>query len=70
MSAEWMTVSFADAPFSIIDGDRGTNYPKQHEFSSDGHCLFLNAGNVTTDGFSFADCAFISQEKDTALTGC
>jgi len=27
----------------------------------------LNAGNVTTTGFDFSDCAFISEEKDTDL---
>lgn len=67
MSSEWKKVSFAEAPFEIIDGDRGANYPKQHDFSKTGHCLFLSAGNVTKDGFSFSDCAFISETKDSAL---
>lgn len=67
MSSEWGTVSFAEAPFSIIDGDRGANYPKQNEFSSDGYCLFLNAGNVTANGFDFSDCAFVSKDKDSML---
>lgn len=67
MSSEWHTLTFADAPFCIIDGDRGANYPKQHDFSSLGYCLFLNAGNVTDNGFSFSDCAFITQEKDSVL---
>ena len=31
----------------IIDGDRGKNYPHQHEFLDEGYCLFLNTGNVT-----------------------
>ncbi|MBQ6851770.1 MAG: restriction endonuclease subunit S, partial [Oscillospiraceae bacterium] len=35
----------------IIDGDRGANYPKQEEFSDNGFCLFLNAKNVTANGF-------------------
>ncbi|MFA6307201.1 MAG: restriction endonuclease subunit S, partial [Patescibacteria group bacterium] len=55
------------APFEIIDGDRGTNYPKQDEFNQNGYCLFLNAKNVTTDGFAFNECYFISQEKDKIL---
>src|SRR5690625_2701416 len=67
MSSEWKILPFADAPLEIIDGDRGANYPKQHEFSKVGHCLFLNAGNVTKDGFSFSDCSFISASKDAAL---
>ena len=67
MSSEWHTLTFADAPFYIIDGDRGANYPKQYDFRSLGYCLFLNAGNVTDNGFSFSDCAFITQEKDSVL---
>jgi type I restriction enzyme S subunit len=59
--------TLADGPLEIIDGDRGKNYPKQGEFASSGQCLFLNAGNVTTGGFNFSDCAFISAEKDAAL---
>lgn len=67
MESEWKTSTFADAPMEIIDGDRGVNYPKQSDFCSRGYCLFLNAGNVTTTGFKFSDCAFISEEKDAAL---
>ena len=51
----------------IIDGDRGVNYPKQEEFSDNGFCLFLNAKNVTANGFSFENCMFITAEKDKLL---
>ena len=51
----------------IIDGDRGKNYPKQNEFFPEGYCLFLNAGNVTPNGFSFEENSFITQEKDDLL---
>lgn len=51
----------------IIDGDRGSNYPKQDEFSSAGYCLFLNAGNVTSSGFMFEENMFITKEKDSIL---
>lgn len=51
----------------IIDGDRGKNYPKQEEFSDSGFCLFLNAKNVTAQGFSFENCTYITEEKDTLL---
>lgn len=51
----------------IIDGDRGKNYPQQHEFFNDGYCLFLDAGNVTADGFKFDSTHYITQEKDAAL---
>ena len=47
----------------IIDGDRGKNYPQQHEFLDEGYCLFLNMGNVTKAGFSFDSNQFISKEK-------
>lgn len=51
----------------IIDGDRGKNYPKQEEFTEHGYCLFLNAKNVTSVGFNFTNCMFISKEKDEIL---
>lgn len=51
----------------IIDGDRGKNYPKQEEFSDSGFCLFLNAKNVTAQGFSFESCTYITEEKDALL---
>ena len=60
-------IDFESAPFEIIDGDRGKNYPKQNEFSRFGHCLFLSARNVTPRGFEFSDCQFISEEKDQFL---
>lgn len=64
---EWPKLTFDDAPLEIIDGDRGVNYPKQSDFSKIGHCLFLNAGNVTNSGFSFTECSFIDQERDRIL---
>lgn len=59
--------ALGELPLEIIDGDRGANYPKTNEFSPNGHCLFLNAGNVSSRGFSFSDTAFISSEKDQLL---
>ena len=56
-----------DLPVSIIDGDRGKAYPKRSEFTKSGHCLFLNAGNVTSTGFDFSDCSFISEERHSLL---
>ena len=38
----WATLSFKDLGLSVIDGDRGVNYPKQDDFSIQDHCLFLN----------------------------
>jgi type I restriction enzyme S subunit len=54
-------------PIEIIDGDRGVNYPKNSEFSSNGYCLFLSAQNVTSTGFKFNECSFITKEKDEIL---
>lgn len=51
----------------IIDGDRGKNYPKAEEFYEKEYCLFLNAKNVTNNGFSFENCMFITEEKDKSL---
>ena len=51
----------------IIDGDRGKNYPTANDFYEDEHCLFLNAKNVTSNGFSFDSCMFITKEKDQSL---
>ncbi len=53
--------------FEIIDGDRGKNYPKENELKESGFCLFLNANNVTKNGFCFDDKQFISKIKDNAL---
>ena len=64
---KWQMLTLDDAPVEIIDGDRGLNYPKQHDFSSSGYCLFLNAGNVTEEGFNFSDCSFISKERDKVM---
>ena len=62
----WRKVKLSEVCL-FIDGDRGKNYPKQNEFSHEGYCLFLNAGNVTPDGFSFEENSFITQEKDDLL---
>ena len=56
-----------DDVYSIIDGDRGVNYPKESDFSDRGYCLFLNTGNVTRDGFNFDDLKFITIDKDRSL---
>ena len=63
----WKTVTFEDASFEIIDGDRGKNYPNQSQLHEEGYCLFLSATNVTKDGFAFDSCQFVTQEKHEAL---
>lgn len=63
----WKKMKLGDSIIEIIDGDRGKNYPKQDEFFDQGHCLFLNANNVTISGFSFNKAQFITEEKDKLL---
>jgi type I restriction enzyme S subunit len=67
MRSSWQELPLGDAPLQIIDGDRGKAYPKHSDFLNDGHCLFLNATNVTVNGFNFSDCQFISEQKDDEL---
>lgn len=64
---DWPIPTFATAPFQIIDGDRGSNYPSKADLFPAGHCLFLNTKNVRSDGFKFDEVEFISAEKDHAL---
>ena len=64
---DWPLLRFQDAPFEIIDGDRGTNYPSKEDLSPSGYCLFLNTKNVRSDGFSFSEMQFVSKEKDQVL---
>lgn len=67
MTLNWQMSTLDSAPLQIIDGDRGKAYPKSDDYSSEGHCLFLNAGNVTAGGFLFSECQFISEPKDDEL---
>ena len=51
----------------VMDGDRGKNYPTESDFDTNGHTLFLNASNVTTEGFLFNDNQYISEEKSNSM---
>lgn len=51
----------------VLDGDRGKNYPTSDDFDISGHTLFLNAINVTNDGFLFQDNQFITEEKSNSM---
>jgi len=57
----------SDLNIKLIDGDRGKNYPKNHEIKNRGYCLFLNAKNVTANDFNFTELNYISFEKDQSL---
>ena len=60
-------IDYFDNLVNIIDGDRGKNYPKIDEFNNIGYCIFLNANNVTKNGFKFNKIQFITKEKDKLL---
>jgi type I restriction enzyme S subunit len=67
MSENWLKQKIKDYPVSIIDGDRGLNYPNKSELFCEGHCLFLNTGNVSSTGFEFSNNQFVTEEKDQSL---
>lgn len=67
MINDWSIIEFRNADLQIIDGDRGKNYPKKEEMASEGHCLFLNTGNIKNDCLDFSNCDFISMDKDNKL---
>ena len=64
----WEEKKLGDASLvSIIDGDRGKNYPKKSDFFTEGHCVFMNTGNVRPNGFDFNTVMFITKERDQLL---
>ena len=65
--SEWKEVRLGDSAIKIIDGDRGKNYPNGSDFMNKGYCLFLNAKNVTMNGFLFTEKMFITKDKDKLL---
>ena len=67
ISVGWESGSFNELDMQLIDGDRGNNYPKSEDFLDYGYCLFLNAKNVTKQGFKFDNVQFISKDKDKKL---
>ena len=67
MMSDWKSIPLEVAPLEIIDGDRGKNYPSRQDQFEKGHCLFLNAGNVTSVGFNFTNNVFITEERDNLL---
>lgn len=60
-------INFSKSGIKFIDGDRGVNYPNKSELKSDGHCVFLNTGNVKKTGFDFSQVEYIDEEKDSQL---
>ncbi len=64
---EWDVITIKEASVELIDGDRGVNYPKLLDFSSEGYCLFLSNKNIKEDKFLFLESQFISEDKDASL---
>ena len=62
----WKTYSVGDV-LTLIDGDRGPNYPKQEDYKDRGHCLFLSTKNVRKYGFLFDEVVFLTEEKHKIL---
>jgi len=60
-------VKLGDTKIEIIDGDRGKNYPSKSDFSTKGFCVFLDASNVTKNGFYFENPLYISKEKSDLM---
>jgi len=60
-------IRIEDTDIMLIDGDRGINYPSKNEFYNSEYCLFLDAGNITNEGFDFSETHFITKEKDELL---
>ena len=63
---EWEKKELGDI-LTILDGDRGGNYPHSTDFSVQGHTLFLSATNVTKKGFSFKQNQYITEKKSNSM---
>ena len=63
----WGCINLEELEIDFIDGDRGHNYPKEHEFSENGFCVFLNTKNTPNTKFNFDEVKFISEQKDLLL---
>jgi len=51
----------------VLDGDRGHNYPNGNDLQATGHTLFLNASNVTANGFKLDVVQYINEEKSNRM---
>jgi type I restriction enzyme S subunit len=63
----WEVKTIEGLNISVLDGDRGKEYPKDKDFFQHEHCLFLSAKNVTKKGFRFDVSMFITEKKDNAM---
>ena len=66
--SSYPTVRLADAPITIIDGDKSPNYPKTTEFLKQGECLFLNSNNINENKLVLHNVNYISKDKYNAIS--
>lgn len=60
-------IRLGETDIELIDGDRGNNYPSKSDFFEKEFCLFLDANNISNNGFDFSSTHFITKEKDKKL---
>lgn len=60
-------IKLGETDIELIDGDRGDNYPSKNDFFEKEFCLFLDANNISNNGFDFSSTHFITKEKDEKL---
>ena len=60
-------IKLGETDIELIDGDRGNNYPSKSDFFEKEFCLFLDANNISNNGFDFSSTHFITKEKDEKL---
>lgn len=63
---EWEERKLGDI-VNVIDGDRGKNYPSGNELMEIGHTAFLNANNVTKNGFLLEKMQYITELKSNLM---
>ncbi|QHW36498.1 restriction endonuclease subunit S [Staphylococcus ursi] len=63
---EWEEKKLGEV-LTVLDGDRGKNYPSGTDFSEMEHTLFLSAVNVTKNGFQFNQRQYITEEKSLSM---
>ena len=65
-TGDWEQRKLSDL-VDVMDGDRGKNYPTESDFYEQGHTLFLNASNVTNQGFLFDSTQYITEDKSNSM---
>ena len=60
---EWKEYKLSEAPLEIIDGDRGNNYPSQHEFLTVGTVFFLAQKMLEKMGLIFQNVNLLKKKK-------